>query len=80
MLKMYCPEMREQAPAVYEAVARLAYDGRHYYVDTYYPLKGRGISYVGEASREGWSTYCVTEAAFQRLENKIRIVMRDLLD
>lgn len=80
MIKMYCPEMNEQTPIVYEAVARMARDGKHYFIDTYYPLTGRGISFAHEAAREGWKTYCVTAAAFNSLEKKMRIIMKEYLD
>lgn len=80
MLNMYCPEMNEKTPVAYEAIARMARDGKHYFVDTYYPLTGRGISFAREASREGWNTYCVTETAFNRLEKKMRIIMKEFLD
>ena len=80
MLKMYCPEMKEKMPVAYEAIARPARDFKHYFVDTYYPLTGRGITFDREATREGWSTYYVTEAAFNRLAKKMRIVMKEFLD
>ena len=79
MYSIFHPELGEHA-APYEIAARLSWDGKHWFIDTFHDLKGRGIRYSGEASRPGWKTYFVTNAAFETLKQKYAIVSPVYLD
>lgn len=84
----YYPEMNEPKPAA-EIEARLSHYGKHWFLSTPLVLKGRGIVHRGtlKASdltpagqrRVGWHEYKVTEAAFEKLATKYRIVSESLL-
>ena len=80
MLKSFCVELGDRVPVFCEAVARYAYDGKHVFVDTHYPLSGRGVKLIGPASRDGWNTYELTNSAFDRLALTLHIVTREHLD
>ena len=83
---VYHPELGERKPET-KMKASLSHYGKHYFVDTPYELKGRGIVpqevhwHPGSVyEREGWKSYRVTVKAFEKLEKEYSISMAAYLD
>lgn len=73
----YTPEMGDRKPDI-EMTARIGHYGS-YYVTTSLPLKGRGITPVGNYE-DGRTKYKCTDLAFSKLEAQYPIKMECLLD
>jgi hypothetical protein len=92
----YCPEMKQEKPhhKFYDMEVQASYDYKYQYITTPLELKGRGISFIGKIDlkhyneyahasmkyKEGWNEYKVTRLAFEKLEEKYKIVRETLLD
>lgn len=86
----YTPEMGQEKPEGCQIEARLAYYGKHYFLDTPLNLRGRGIvfmkSYTGKELtkfgkyKTGWNEYRVTKKAFEKLKEEYTISYENYLD
>jgi hypothetical protein len=90
----YCPEMKEVKPhhKFYDMEVQASYDWKYQYITTPLEIKGRGITFIGKieaknyhntdriAYKLGWNEYKVTNNAFDKLEQKYKIVRETLLD
>ena len=87
MLQTYHPELGEVKPAA-TIEARLAHNGRHYFIYSKSALTGRGVTLLGivqpgemmNSRRDGWHHYKVTMAAFDRISAAADVAMEVLLD
>jgi hypothetical protein len=90
----YCPEMNQSKPhhKFYDMEVQASYDWKYQYITTPIELKGRGITFIGKIDPKnynstarieykiGWNEYKVTRLAFEKLEEKYKIVRESLLD
>ena len=77
----FWPELGEKKPdALLEAT--LSYYGKHWYVDSPFELKGRGIKEVPDMhnNKPGFKCYKVTQKAFEKLEQQYAIYQVCWLD
>lgn len=87
---LYTPEMGQEKPEGCRIEAGLAYDGKHYFLDTPLHLKGRGISFLKTYTskeltpsgqyRVGWNEYMATKKAFEKLKEQYTISYKSCLD
>lgn len=85
----YTPEMGQSRPDC-QMEASLSFDGKHYFVETPFELKGRGISFVKKFDgkelsksgqyKAGWNEYQVTKLAYSKLKERYTISMECYLD
>jgi hypothetical protein len=90
----YTPEMNESKPhhKFYDMEVQASYDWKYQYIVTPLEIKGRGITFIGKIDPKnynsverisykiGWNEYKVTRNAFDKLEEKYKIVRETLLD
>jgi len=90
----YTPEMNQVKPhhKFYDMEVQASYDWKYQYIVTPLEIKGRGITLIGQidpknyisadriAYKIGWNEYKVTNNAFDKLEQKYKIVRETLLD
>lgn len=87
---VYTPEMGQQKPEGCQMEAHRAYYGGHIFIDTPLELKGRGIQFLktykpGDLTssgqyKSGWSTYMVTNRAYDLLKTRYAISWESCLD
>lgn len=85
---LYTPEMGQRKPEC-KMEARLAYYGKHYFIDTTETINGQGIEFIKTYTEAdlvpgskmvGWNHYKVTVRAFEKLEKKYPISYEAHLD
>ena len=87
--RLYWPEMGDKQPEAFLR-AGLSYDSKHYWVDSPFPLKGRGITFQKQYESKdltasgqfmaGWYSYYVTKRAYEQLKERYSISIECLLD
>lgn len=88
---MWYPEMGDAEPVGCQLTEHRGYYSGHVYIDSPFPLKGRGIRFMKQYSaddfangadnpRVGQYEYCVTERVFEILKQKYSIAHEVFLD